>query len=636
MREALATHDQMIRAAIEANHGTIFKTGGDSFCAAFAHPEDALAAAIEAQRGLNETTWATESQIRVRMGVHTGTAQLREGDYFGPTLNRAARVMDAGHGGQILASASTQRLVLDNAPERIEMESLGTYPLKGLDRAEEIFQVIAPGLANDFGPLRVAREGAESSPQEAAEAAYQSKRWDETVELLDQLEAESRLTANQHLMYAHSLWWLGKHDDLPRRFETAYNSAIDVGDPELASMAAVELAEIYHHLLSPDISRSWERKAEKHLDALGDPAARGHLLRWQTVRALEVEGDLEKALDLSRQVMELARAAEDGSLEALALQDQGRTLVAMGRTDEGMPLMDEAMLAAVAGDVDPMVVGRSYCNMLAVCERTGDIRRAREWSAAAERWCQTNQQAPYPGICRIFKAEIMWRMGDWVDAEAEVLRASDELGALTDVAGEAFYQYGEMRMRAGDEEAAETAFHEALARGRQPVPGYAMLLAQRGDTLAALEILGRALNDLPRGRLDRVRHLAPLVELLIQAERLDDAETAAQELTEIAHISGSDYYDAKAKRSRGQVELARGDSRAAVASFKDALETMTRLGLRYEAALTHLDLGLAYQAEGSGALATMEIKVAAAELEKLGAASDVKRAASLLSGREST
>lgn len=632
MREALSNHDEVVRSAIEAHHGTVFKTGGDSFCAAFADPGDAIASALEAQRALASTEWPTDTPIRVRMGLHTGTAQLRDGDYFGPTLNRAARVMDAGHGGQVLLSSSTQRLVIDHPPEPLELRSLGTYHLKGLDRPEEIFQVVGAGLHDGFGPLRLARAGGDAGAEEALEAAFGAKNWDETVNLLDQLEATSVLTAEQHLMYAHSLWWLGKHDDLARRVETAYNVASNSGDHELAATAAIELAELYHHQLAPDVSRSWERKAERHLESVGEAVARGHLLRWQTVRALDIEGDLERALELSSKVMEIARASEDGNLEALALQDRGRALVAMGRTDEGMPLMDEAMLAAVAGDVDPIVVGRSYCNMLAVCERTGDVRRAREWSAAAERWCQTNEQAPYPGVCRIFKAEIMWGMGDWVDAEAEVLRASDELGVLTDVAGEAFYQYGEMRMRAGDLEAAETAFQEALARGRQPVPGYAILLAQRGDTPAALEILERAVDDLPKGRLDRVRHLAPYVEFLVQEGRLDEAGAAADEMGEIAGSARSDYFDARAKRARGKVELARGEASAAAALFKDALATLTRLGLRYEAALTHFDLGLAYRAQGSKALASMEIKVAASELEKLGAAPDLERVGALMSG----
>ncbi len=629
MREALSSHDGIVRASIEAHNGTVFHTGGDGFGAAFPDPVEALVAAMSAQRSLAETEWVTEEPIRVRMGLHTGTAQLRDGDYFGPTLNRTARLTDAGHGGQVLLSEATYRLVVDAPPENIELLSMGTHHLKGLDRPEEVFQVRAPGLAADFEALRTTSANS-PDPAVAAEAAFQAKRWQEAVDLLDKIESEAPLSAAQQLNYAYSLWWLGKHDDLARRFESAYNAATEADDLENAAMAAVELAEFHHHGLSHDVSRSWERKAESLLETATDSIALGYLLRWQTVRAFEIEGDPEKALSLSKKAMEVAKAHDEGSLEALSLQDQGRILVAMGRPDDGMPLMDEAMLAAVAGDVNPLVVGRSYCNMLAVCEKTGDISRASEWSAAAQQWCEQNEQAPYPGVCRIFKAEIMWRKGDWVGAESEVLRASNELGVLTDVAGEAFYQYGEMRLRAGDEEGAERAFQEALARGRQPVPGYALLLAGRGDVSSAVEILQRTLADIPEGRLDRAQFLPAYVDLLIENDRFDDAVEAAEELSEIGEVSHSELFKARSMHAKGRIDLARGDIGSATARLKGALQTLTRLGLPFEAALAHADLGIAYRSDGVEALAQMELKVAASELKRLGAGADRTRVEALL------
>ncbi len=633
MRDALKVHDRLVREAIETNAGTVFKTGGDGFCAAFPHPGEALAAALAAQRSLLSAEWVTQAPIRVRMGLHTGTAQLRDGDYFGPTLNRAARLMDAGHGTQLLLSSSTQRLVIDELPEEVELRSLGTHHLKDLDRPEEVFQVVAPDLPGEFGPLRTISEETTTAAK-AAGAAFQSKHWDAVVGILDQIESTTSLTAEQQLMYAHSLWWLGKHDDLAPRFEAAFSAATAVDDSENAALAAIELAEIHHHLLSPEVSKSWERRAENLLGDAADSIAGGHLLRWQSVRAFEIEGDLEKALELSRQVMEVAKQNDDGSLQILSLQDQGRILVTMGRPAEGMPLMDEAMLGAVAGDVDPIVVGRSYCNMLSVCERTGDVRRASEWSAAAEKWCAENESAPYPGVCRIFKAEIMWRRGDWVGAESEVLRASSELGALMDVAGEAFYQYGEMRLRSGDDQGAELAFQESLARGRQPVPGYALLLAKRGDTASAVDILERTLSEIQTGRLDRARFLPAYVDLLIETGRSEEALEAAAELEKIGEVSNSEFFGARALHAKGRVALAVGDARSASDLLKSAVGILTRLGVPYEAALAHADLGLAYGAEGVHAMARMELKVAASEFEKLGAHADAERVAALLGEAE--
>ena len=620
MRTALGAHNQIVGEVLVAHHGVVFKTVGDAFCAAFADPVLALEAAIDIQHRVNGETWLTEREIRVRIGIHTGTARSEDGDYFGPTLNRVARLTAAGHGGQILVSSATQRLSVDNLPEGVDLRSLGVHHLKDLDRPEEIFQVVVGGRADEFGPLRTVEP--ESSQMAAkARAAFQAKRWEETRDLLTLIEHKQPLTGAQHDMLANALWWLGRHDEMTVRFESAFNTFQSEGNPQSAAMAALVLSEAHGHALAPDVSRAWERRAERLLEDDGDSdsVARGHLLRWQTVRAIEKNHDFERALDLSRRVMEIARAHGDGNLEALALQDQGRILVATGEMEEGMALMDEAMLAAMAGDVTPMVVGRSFCNMLAVCDQTGDIRRAGQWSEAADRWCSENEHGPYPGVCRIFKAELLWHKGEWVRAESEVMRASTELGMLTDVIGEAWYQYGEMRLRVGDETKAEEAFQNALARGREPVPGYALLLARRGDAASGIDLLERTLRSSGLTPWARARMLPALIQLTLEAGEMAKAETAVAELDEIGRVARSDLFTAQARAGAGRIATARGDSSRAIDDLKDALKTFTNLGLPFESALVRTDLATAYRADGAASLADMELRTALAEFERLGA-----------------
>jgi len=620
MRTALAMHNRIVGAALASHGGVVFKTVGDAFCAAFADPLSALEAAIEIQRALHEVTWPTESGIRVRVGIHTGTARSEDGDYFGPALNRVARLMAAGHGGQILVSSASQRLLVESLPDGVALRSHGVHHLKDLDRPEEIFQVVLGDAPEEFAPLRTVEP--ESSLLAAeARAAFQAKKWEDTRDRLIRIEQGQPLTGAQHDMLANALWWLGRHDEMTVRFESAFNAFLAEGNPQSAAMAALVLSEAHNHALAPDVSRAWERRAERLLedDEDTDSVARGHLLRWQTVREIDGNHDFEHALDLSRQVMQIARAHGDGNLEALALQDQGRTLVAMGDMEEGMALMDEAMLAAMAGDVTPMVVGRSFCNMLAVCDQTGDIRRAGQWSEAADRWCSENDHGPYPGVCRIFKAELLWHKGEWVRAESEVMRASTELGMLTDVIGEAWYQYGEMRLKVGDDIKAEEAFQNALSRGREPVPGYALLLAGRGDVASGLDLLQRTLRSPGLTPWARARILPALVELALQAGEVGTAETAVEELEEIGRLSRSDLFAAQAQAGAGRIAMTRGDSAAAIASLKEALKTFTTLGLPYEAALVRTDLATAYRADGAGTLADMELRTALAEFERLGA-----------------
>jgi predicted ATPase/class 3 adenylate cyclase/Tfp pilus assembly protein PilF len=154
MRDALARHDALLRQAIESNGGHVFKTVGDAFCAAFPTAIDALSAALDAHRALQAEAWGETGPLKIRVGLHTGMAQERDGDYFGPALNRVARLQAAGHGGQTLLSTATQELVRDYLPPGVELENLGEHRLKDLIRPEHIFQLVTQGLASEFPPLK--------------------------------------------------------------------------------------------------------------------------------------------------------------------------------------------------------------------------------------------------------------------------------------------------------------------------------------------------------------------------------------------------------------------------------------------------------------------------------------------------
>ena len=151
MRAALARHDEVISNAIEARHGFVVKSTGDGFLAAFERAPDAVGAAIDAQLALAEEPWTETGPLRVRMGIHTGAAELRDRDYHGPALNRAARLMSAGHGGQVLVSLVTGELLRGAG---VDLKDLGEYQLRGLTEPDRIFQVVYPGLQVEFDALR--------------------------------------------------------------------------------------------------------------------------------------------------------------------------------------------------------------------------------------------------------------------------------------------------------------------------------------------------------------------------------------------------------------------------------------------------------------------------------------------------
>jgi predicted ATPase/class 3 adenylate cyclase/Tfp pilus assembly protein PilF len=153
MREALARHDALLRSTIETHHGHVFKTMGDAFYAAFVTATDAVDAAIALQRALESRESAGPAALRIRIALHTGEAEVRDDDYFGPALNRVARLLSVAHGGQILLSGATRELVQDALPPQVTLRDLGRHPLRDLQRLERLFQLLHPDLPADFPPL---------------------------------------------------------------------------------------------------------------------------------------------------------------------------------------------------------------------------------------------------------------------------------------------------------------------------------------------------------------------------------------------------------------------------------------------------------------------------------------------------
>jgi predicted ATPase/class 3 adenylate cyclase len=154
MGRALAQHDEIMRDVFNEYRGFIFKTIGDAFCVAFANARDAAHAAVNAQRRLAAATWEETGPLRVRIALHSGEAEQRDGDYFGQTLNRVARVLAAGHGGQTLLSRVTAERVREDLPEEVSLKDLGERRLKDLSKPERIFQLVTRDLPAEFPPLR--------------------------------------------------------------------------------------------------------------------------------------------------------------------------------------------------------------------------------------------------------------------------------------------------------------------------------------------------------------------------------------------------------------------------------------------------------------------------------------------------
>ena len=154
MKIGLQRHDELVGAAVEESGGLLFKHTGDGFCATFASPGIAALAARDMQLRLAAAEWGELGRLRVRVGIHVGEAEGRQGDWFGPALNRCARLTAIGHGGQILISGAAEALLAETLPPELGLRDLGVHRLRDLSHPEHVWQLTSRDLPADFPPLR--------------------------------------------------------------------------------------------------------------------------------------------------------------------------------------------------------------------------------------------------------------------------------------------------------------------------------------------------------------------------------------------------------------------------------------------------------------------------------------------------
>ncbi|MCK5439722.1 MAG: adenylate/guanylate cyclase domain-containing protein, partial [Gemmatimonadetes bacterium] len=184
MPSALERHDALLGSVVEEHGGKVFKNVGDGVFTAFDSAPQAVAAALAAQRQLTEEEWSTPEPLRVRMAIHSGEAEARGGDYFGMALNRVARILAAGHGGQVLLSQAVERLVSERFPEGVALRDLGLRSLKDLTEPERVFQLVMADLPDEFPPLNTLDARPNNLPAQATVVVGRSREIEEVRKLV--------------------------------------------------------------------------------------------------------------------------------------------------------------------------------------------------------------------------------------------------------------------------------------------------------------------------------------------------------------------------------------------------------------------------------------------------------------------
>ncbi len=461
-------------------------------------------------------------------------------------------------------------------------------------------------------------------------AALKRGAWGNAVEALRVVDAAGHLDGAEDLEgLAEAAWWTGDLDGATSARERAVAAYLEQGNPERAAFLAVQNAEDFSYQRADSVASGWLARAERLLVGNAESVAHGHLQRLRSMRAMK-HGDLDTALKLAKEVHDIGERHRDLDLQALSLQDQGRILIALGQVEAGLLLVDEAMASAVSGELTLHTTGRVYCNMMETCDKLSDFERASQWNDVGTKWCQDHTESIFPGICRVYRAKILGLRGAWVEAQAEALKASEELKPWPPVAAEAWYQIGELRLRLGDLDAAGSAFQQAHELGREPFPGIADLRWSQGRPDEARSLIDSALANPALDAPSRARLLPTKMTVAIAENDLPAAQKALDELSHIADQYPSPALSATLAEQRAEVAFHSNRIDDAIRSARAAVKEWAELGFPFETARARLTLARSFLATGDSAPAELELRVARSAFERLGARPAIEETLSLL------
>lgn len=469
-----------------------------------------------------------------------------------------------------------------------------------------------------------------SDPVSLGCRAVAGRRWAEGYDLLTGADAQQTLDGAALDALAAAALALGRHDEYRAACERAYAAHEQLGRPDLAAEAAVQLCLTFVRRGELALATGWLGSAARVLESRSGEPGRGHaLVGWLQGMFAAVTGHLEDAERLADQTVESGRRLPDTEVRTLGLVLRGEVRVRQGRVVEAGPVLDEAMAAALGTGLAPWITCLVLCRTMVSCQAGGDLARGQQWVEAAREAQARGGPAPLSGDCRVHHAGLLnWR-GRWAEAEQEADTGSAELPHDVMHLGMAAYELGEVRLQRGDLTGARTAFEQAHELGRPPQPGLALSLSTSGRGAAALSMLETALEDEP-SPMARAPLLAAQVDVALGEADTDLARAAAAELQELDGALTAPLVTALASSARGALALADGDLRSACSALRAAVKDWTRLDVPYRAARTRVVLAEAYLGRQDPDSAALELRTARATFERLGAAADAQRAARAL------
>jgi ATP/maltotriose-dependent transcriptional regulator MalT len=458
--------------------------------------------------------------------------------------------------------------------------------------------------------------------------------WADAFQSLSRADEQAPLGVEDLELLARSAYLIGRDEDFLKTLDRAHDAYRKAGETTRAARSAFWLGLTLLFKGETGRGTGWLAAARRLIEReKADCVERGYLL-LPTAEQLLGADDYDTAYDTAADAVKIGDRFDDADLVSCARHVQGRALMGQGQVEQGLALLDEAMIAVTAGALSPLMTGLIYCSVIDACQQVYALARAWEWTSALAQWCDAQpQMIAFTGTCLVHRAEIMQLHGAWPEAIDEARRACERtsLGIEQQPPAAAFYQQAEVHRLRGEFTAADEAYRSASQRGYDPQPGLALLRMTQGNTDAAAAAIRRVASA-TTDQLQRTRLLPAYVEIMLSVGDIEDARGASRELANIAEGFDTGVLRAMAAHAQGAVELAEGDVQAALGSLRRAFEAWRHIEAPYEAARVRVLVGMACRAFGDDEGAGLELNAARAVFERLGATPDLARIDALTKG----
>ena len=449
--------------------------------------------------------------------------------------------------------------------------------------------------------------------------------WQGSLDMFRRADGAGTLSPEDLSAMSEVAFWAGHPVEAIEAAQRAYAAYVESGRPSDAAAAAAVACRLNLQHGDVSVASGWLGRAQRLLTDL--PACPGHgHLAWLEGQMMMVLNGNEQGLERAEQVEEIGNRIGDRDLVAMGISMQGLIKSRTGDVTGGMRLIDEALAAAMAGELGSFATAEIFCEMVVACLDVTDFQRAAEWLETAERAGQ--ELVCFPGCCRVHRASVLRHSGEWEQAALQARQAQSELEGVEILhEGMALCELGELYRNRGERRLAEQSFEQAHEKGWSPQPGLALLLLANGDAAGASRMIQGSVERFDEEPGALLRLLPAQVEIALACGDLAVAGDAAKRLEDVAGVLDTRAATAASTTAAGLLSHEQGDLVEAARQLEQSVRLWQEARDPFEAARSRIRLATVLDALGDTASANLELSSARKTFERLGAHSDEREAA---------